>query len=150
MLSWVGKNKMVCQEPECVKNFKFIIGDNEAVLQKVETMSRQEYRGIPDWDFFPFHCREKNCHDVSLGKTSAPCVHCGLWVCQSHAAVKRDQTFHEACILKQHQLKRKLKSTTCTEYMCKRCPLRFTNYHPIMKPTSVAELNREIDQDCKR
>src|SRR5882724_4293544 len=110
-------------------NFTLLIGDDEEVLRKVESMTRADYRGVPDWEFFPFHCREEECHDISLGKTSFACVHCGLWVCQMHAEVKKGETFHKTCLSKQHQLKRIIKSATCADYMCKRCPVRFTHYH---------------------
>ena len=51
-------------------------------LLKQNGFSSSNHHSNDDFNFF--HCREKNCHDISLGKTSFRCSQCGLRLCQNH------------------------------------------------------------------
>ena len=54
-----------CSEPKCIKEW-----NESAVDENSDT----------DSDFLTNHCA---CHNISLGKTSAHCYECTVWVCQN-------------------------------------------------------------------
>ncbi len=67
---------MDCKEPKCIENYK--------------TWTK-EMGPIDDDDFEYFHCSIKNCHDISLGRTSFACDNCGGWACQDHIGTVDDE-----------------------------------------------------------
>lgn len=65
--------KIDCEDIKCQENCQRLL------------KQYPDFNTSDDDDFCFFHCRYKNCHDISLGKTSWPCSQCGLWMCQAHS-----------------------------------------------------------------
>lgn len=65
-------SNLKCKRPECIKKYN-------AILEQMGGWDDTED------DFNPFHCCVKDCHDISLGKTSYPCggVGCTNYICQN-------------------------------------------------------------------